>query len=139
MPYNLLLLADPSKNLIEAYLKDSKVFLAKMQEDVLGILALKVEGDSAEIMNVAVSEDQQGKGVGSRLITHSVNYCKENAINKLLIGTADTSESQLRLYKKLGFRPYDRLSNFFIDNYQEPIFENGRQARDMIRLELSLS
>ncbi|GAB4249027.1 MAG: hypothetical protein Tsb0034_28390 [Ekhidna sp.] len=90
-------------------------------------------------MNVAVAEGYQGKGIGSRLIRHVIKHCKESAINRLIIGTADTSEYQIRFYQKLGFQRYNRIAYFFVDHYDEPIFENGTQAKDMIMLEMSLS
>ncbi|MEQ9466904.1 MAG: GNAT family N-acetyltransferase [Ekhidna sp.] len=138
-PIELLLLADPSEKVINRYLHKSKIFLVKDKDEVLGVLALKLEDDEAEIMNVAVDEKYQGRGIGSMLINHAIQFSKNSKVRKLLIGTADTSENQLRLYQKLGFTTAGRITNFFIDNYDEPIYENGKQAGDMIRLEMSLT
>lgn len=138
-PMELLLLGDPSEEMINRYLHKSKIFIAKDEDEVLGALALKVQGDEAEIMNVAVDEKWQGHGIGSKLINHAIQFSRDSKVSKLLMGTAETSEDQLRLYQKLGFRKIGRINNFFIDHYDEPIYENGKQARDMIRLEMSLT
>ncbi|NQZ76137.1 MAG: GNAT family N-acetyltransferase [Ekhidna sp.] len=136
LPFHLFLLADPSIDLIKKYLIDSNVFLGQLNDQTLGALIMTSQNNEAEIMNVAVDESYQGHGFGSHLIKHAINYCKENAISRLLIGTADTSEDQLRLYQKLGFKKFDVKTDFFLSHYKEPIFENGRQAKDMIMLEL---
>ena len=139
IPYELLLEADPSRKMIDKYLAYSKIFLAKSGGSIVGVLALKVENDQAEIMNIAVAEKFQKKGIGSLLIKHAVQYCLENTISSLSIGTADTSLDQLTLYQKLGFKVNDRIADFFLKNYEKPIYENGKQAKDMIRLEMSLT
>lgn len=51
------------------------------------------------------------------------------------IGTGNSSIDQLAFYQKCGFRIAAIDPDFFIRHYPEPIFENGIQCRDMIRLE----
>ena len=41
-------------------------------------------------------------------------------------------------YQKAGFRITGVIPNFFKDNYDEEIIENGIPCRDMIRLTLEL-
>lgn len=139
LPWELLLLADPSKEMIKKYIDQSEVFTSKVHGKEVGVLALKVHEDGAEIMNVAVSEDFQGKGVGTQLINHAIHVSKAMDLSRINIGTADSSENQLALYKKLGFVEVGRLQNFFIEHYTNPIIENGKRAKDMIRLEINLS
>lgn len=136
IPYHLLLLADPSRKIIDQYLNESEIFLAESQNSTVGILVLRTIGPDAEIMNIAVDEPFQGKGIGSQLIQHAIQKSRDDGIKRVLIGTADTSKDQLRLYQKLGFTQFDVKADFFIDNYDEPIFENGKQAKDMIMFEL---
>jgi aminoglycoside 6'-N-acetyltransferase I len=139
LPFDLLLLADPSRDMIDRYLNHSEVYLAKTGDEIIGILVLVRTGKSAEIMNVAVCDNYQRKGIGSQLIRYAIDVAKSMDLQKLYIGTADTSLNQLTLYQKLGFKRVDRLVNFFVENYDEPILENGKQAKDMIRLEMSLT
>lgn len=136
IPYHLLLLADPSRKMIDQYLNESEIFLAKSHNSIIGILALRTIGSEGEIMNVAVNESFQGKGIGSQLIQHAIKKSRDDGIKRVLIGTADTSKDQISLYQKLGFTQFDVKADFFIDNYDEPIFENGKHAKDMIMLEL---
>ena len=137
-PMDLLLLADPSEEMINRYLSDSDLFVAKEGGKTIGVLALKKEGNEAEIMNVAVNEHHQGIGIGSTLIRQAIEFAKSSGIEKLIIGTADTSTDQQRLYEKLGFKTSERINDFFPTHYPEPIIENGVEARDMIRFAMTL-
>lgn len=139
IPWELLLLADPSRKMIESYLHTSSCYLGYIKETLVGTMILKLDDRHAEIMNLAVHEAWRRKGIGSHLIHHAIYESKQRKASKLQIGTADTSVDQLTLYQKLGFQPYDRIIDFFIEHYEQPIYENGIQAKDMIRLEMSLT
>ena len=89
-------------------------------------------------MNVAVAEDRQGKGLGKKLILHALEVAKSLGVKKVEIGTGNSSIGQLALYEKCGFQIIGIIENFFIDNYPEPIFENGIQCRDMVRLAIKM-
>ncbi len=139
LPWDLLLLADPSRKMINKYINDSVVLVSKVKDQTLGVLVLRIDQSISEIMNVAVAEDSRGKGIGTSLIKHAIEYSRSKNLDKVLIGTADTSQNQLTLYEHIGFISIGRIDNFFTENYRDPIYENGKQARDMIRLEMKLS
>lgn len=135
IPYELLLLADPSKELVDKYLENSDLYLAKINDIVVGVIALfPISDDSVEIKNIAVKQEYQGKGIGSYLINQAVQITKLNGKKSICIGTANSSISQLYIYQKNGFEISSIIQNFFINNYSEPIFENGIQAKHMIML-----
>ena len=139
VPYELLLLADPSRKMIQGYLQESEMFVAQLNEETIGILALlPLNAELAEIKNVAVAPELQGKGIGTALIQHAERHAVAQGFLTLQIGTANSSFSELRLYQKLGFEISRIIPNFFVDNYQEPIIEDGIQAKHMIMLSKSL-
>lgn len=136
IPYDLLLLADPEKNMIDEYLKVSDIFISIYQEKIVGVIVLyPLEEKDAEIKNVAVHPDFQRKGIGSYLIDQICKVAKENHYRRLIIGTANSSLGQLYLYQKLGFDMCELRKDFFIQHYAEPIVENGIRAKHMIILE----
>ncbi|MGY6743600.1 MAG: GNAT family N-acetyltransferase [Cecembia sp.] len=138
-PIELLLLADPSRELIEQYLSESSIFLASSKGKTKGIIALyPIEESILEIKNLAVVPSFQKKGLGKNLILFAENFAKANGYTKLRICTGNTSFHQLALYQKLGFQKKDKILNFFLEQYPEPIFENGMQCKDLIVLEKEL-
>ena len=140
LPYDLLLLADPSKDLIDEYLKSSNIYVARHNDEILGIVVLfPLTRETVEIKNVAVKKEFQGQGLGSFLIENAVQVALLNRQKSVCIGTANSSIGQLYLYQKLGFEITDIRRNFFIDNYAEPIYENGIQAKHMLILKRQLN
>ena len=135
IPYDLLLLADPSRKMIDTYLKHSDLYLASESGDVIGVVVLfPVDKDTAEVKNLAVRPEHQGKGIGKWLLKKIIDVARKQHFIRLIIGTANSSLHQLALYQKLGFRVYSVRQDFFVENYPEPIIENGMQARDMVML-----
>ena len=135
IPYELLLLADPSKEIIYEYLKRSEVFIAIQNKTVVGVIAiLPLEKGAVEIKNIAVNPEFQGKGIGTYLIENAIRIATLDQQEKILIGTANSSIGQLYLYQKLGFEITEIKKDFFIKNYDTPIYENGIQAKHMLLL-----
>ncbi len=134
-PYNLLLLADPSREVIDEYLKSSLVFVAEQNTEIVGTVVLQTLSEEiAEIKNIAVSPVLQGQGIGKYLIENIITIAREKDFKTICIGTANSSIGQLYLYQKLGFEMTEIRKNFFIDNYPEPIYEHGIQAKHIIML-----
>jgi ribosomal protein S18 acetylase RimI-like enzyme len=140
IPYELLLLADPSKDLVDEYLKQADVFVAKQIDEVIGVaVLLPLTAETVEIKNIAVKPAFQGEGIGSFLIQNVVQVALLNGQKNICIGTANSSVGQLYLYQKLGFEITDIKRDFFMDNYAEPIYENGIQAKHMLMLTKQLT
>ncbi|WP_090977090.1 GNAT family N-acetyltransferase [Paenibacillus sp. CF384] len=140
LPYELLLLADPERSAIDAYAGRSICTVLEEDGQVIGAyVLLATRPKTAEIMNIAVREDCQGRGLGRKLIEHAVAHCKEQGYRALEIGTGNSSLNQLGLYQKCGFRVIGVETDYFVKHYAEPIVENGIPCRDMIRLRMELS
>jgi len=138
IPYDLLLSADPSRELVDSYLKNGICYLAFIDNTIVGEIVLVPTGPSIlEIMNVAVHEDYQGKGIGKQLIHKALEEAAKLGAATVEIGTGNSSIHQLKLYQQCGFRISGIDHDFFVRNYDEPIFENGIQCKDMIRLTIN--
>ncbi len=136
-PYKLLLLADESISQINKYVFESKVYTVKIDNKIIGAFCLyQIDENTIELKNIAISESFQNKGIGSKVISHIKEICMEK-YSTLIVGTADCGTNQIRFYERHGFQKYDSRKNFFIENYAEPIFENGVQLVDMVLLKYS--
>ena len=133
----LLLLADEQEDMIDRYWEKGTMYVL----DDNGIKSECVVTDEGsgilEIKNIATKPAYHGKGYGKRLIDFiAARYREQYAI--LQVGTGD-SPITIPFYEKCGFTYSHRLKNFFIDNYDHPIFEGGIQLVDMIYLRKNLS
>lgn len=138
-PMHLLLLADPSRKLVEEYLGSGPCFVAMGDNRMIGVCVLLQKGpELIEIMNIAVDEQYQGRGIGRQLIEYAIGHAREQGYKMIEIGTGNSGIGQLALYQKCGFRITGVDRDFFTRNYSEAIYENGIQCQDMIRLSQSL-
>ena len=137
LPIELLLLADPSEKNIVKYVENGEMYVAVDDEVIVGVYVLcEIAPSTVELMNIAVAENHQGKGIGKVLINHAIHIAKEKGMQSIELGTGNSSIQQLAFYQKCGFRMSEIMQDFFVANYDEPIFENGIQCRDMVRFKL---
>ena len=133
--YDLLLDADPSREAVSKYLQRSFCFETRRETDLVGVLILlPTRPETVEIVNIAISQTFQERGFGTQLVEYALQWASKNNYKIVEIGTGSTSFGQLYLYQKCGLRIVGVDSDFFIKNYNEPIFENKLRLRDMIRL-----
>ena len=136
----LLLLADPSEQLVQDYLARGFCFALGECNQLVGVLVLVfTRPKTLEIMNIAVAPEFQGKGYGRRLLQFAIQFAQEQGVFDLEIGTGNCGFSQLALYQKCGFRMTSIDRDFFIRHYSEKIFENGIQCTDMVRLSVEIN
>lgn len=139
IPLELLLLADPSEKLVREYVSRGKCFIMSQDEIIIGTYVLiPTRPETVEIVNVAVNEDYHGQGFGKQLVLHAIETAKRKGYKTIEIGTGNSGVVQLALYQKCGFRMTSIDRDFFVRHYDEPIFENGIQVIDMVRLSQDL-
>ena len=134
--FSLLLLADEQEDMIDRYLDRGAMFVLD-DEGVRSECIVTDEGEGVlEIKNIATYPADQGKGYASSLIQYVAEKYRDQ-FSVLRVGTGD-SPATVPFYEKLGFVRVGCIKNFFKDNYNHPIIENGVQLIDMIILELKL-
>ena len=135
-PMGLLLQADPSIKKVEDYLRQSKCFIATLKGQVVGVCIVKpVSEDTHELMNISVAPEYQKIGIGRKLLQYVIIATRKAKVKRLEVGTG-TFGYQLAFYQREGFRVYSIEKDFFLINYEEPIYEDGIQLKDMLRLML---
>ena len=126
----LLLLADEQEDMIDKYLDYGDIFVLE-DDGVKAECVVTEEEGIYELKNIAVNPNAQLQGYGKTLIEYVFNYysnCK-----KMLVGTGDVP-STLGFYHKCGFSDSHRVKNFFTDNYDHIMIEDGIQLVDMVYL-----
>lgn len=139
IPYQLLYLADPSREAVEDYLNRGFCYLAFLANEVVGeYVLLPTRPFTYELVNVAVDEAYQQKGIGKLLIKHAVDTARNKNAKVLEVGTGNCGTSHLALYQKCGFTITWIDFDFFTKHYKEKIEENGIECRHMVRLSMDL-
>jgi len=132
----LLLLADESESMIDKYLERGEMFALYDSELRSICVVTRESSDTCELKNIATYEKWHGMGYGSKLIQYISAFYKDK-YSTMIVGTGDVPKS-LRFYEKNGFSISHRIENFFTDNYDHPMFEDGIQLVDMVYLSKKL-
>jgi len=86
---SLLLMADPNEQKIRDYLKGSSILIATDANILMGIAVLSKSDDTHELINIAVHERYQGKGIAKNLIMEIKSLAKKQGTLKLIVGTGN--------------------------------------------------
>ena len=101
--FDLLLEADPSKELVENYFNRSTTFEVLKDFDLVGIIVLiETRPDSIEIVNISVHQNHQNKGYGQETLRFAIQYAKENNYDHFSLDSGHQRKDAHRLYLNHG-------------------------------------
>ncbi len=128
---DLLLTGDESEKMIDRYLPRADMYVMYISGIAAGVCAVTRESDTlVEIRNIAVRAEYRRMGLGHELL----RFVEEHYSScDLCLGTGETP-STLHFYNTAGYTYSHRIKNFFIDNYDHAIIEEGVRLTDMIYL-----
>ena len=126
---DLLLEADPSKEMINKYLSDGELFVLTYNDEPACVAVVtKINNDTVELKNIVTKENYRGKGYAKKMIKYLADNYKTR-FSKMIVGT---TENNIPFYVKQGFDKYEKtVKNFFVDNYDKEIFDGNMQCIDL--------
>ena len=127
---DLLLKADPSKEMVSKYLADGELFVLTYNDELVCVsVVTKIDNDTVELKNIATKEEFRGKGYGKKMIKHLADNYKTR-YKKIIVGT---TENNIPFYVKQGFDIYEKtIKNYFIDNYDKEVWDGDLHCTDLI-------
>ena len=133
---DLLLIADEQIEMLQKYMYQGDLFVfSKM--DIIGVcIVLPIDKVTCELKNISIATPYQKQGYGKKIISYLLDYYK-NTYSFMIVGTG-ANTSTVSFYKSCGFKESHLIKDFFIKNYNHPMFENNIQLKDMQYLKRSL-
>lgn len=99
----------------EEILKDenSKIYLAKFQDKIIGTIQAKLENDDIYIGLFAVQPDFQSSGIGKKLLEYAENNSSifYNKANKFTMQVISIRTDLIEFYKRRGYK----VTNSFLE------------------------
>ena len=84
--------------------------------------------DTVELKNIATKKEFRGNGYGKKMLKYLADNYKQK-YKKMLVGT---TENNIPFYVKQGFDKYEKtIKNFFVENYDEEIWDGDLHCIDM--------
>jgi N-acetylglutamate synthase-like GNAT family acetyltransferase len=95
-------LSDPQGEIID---KGGMIFYARCNEKIVGTVSLlQIDSTTFELSKMAVSDGNQGLGIGKKLMSHCLTVAKLNGIKKLILYSNRILLPALHLYESFGFK-----------------------------------
>jgi putative acetyltransferase len=118
-------------NLIEGYFNDSgssAFWVASWRGEVVAMIGVqRVEPNCAEMRRLRVKSGYRRRGLGSMMLSHALNFCRENGYLKVVLDVRIEREPAIRMFEKSGFilsrtREVEgrKMLDFYLDLYREP-------------------
>lgn len=108
---DLILLSNPQSEIID---KGGFIFLVREGEDVVGTAAfIKMEEDVFELAKMTVIERLRGQKMGQRLLSHCIDFARQNDFKKIILYSNRTLKPALHLYRKYGFKEVEMEGDLF--------------------------
>lgn len=134
---DLLLLTDPQSDMIYRYLDTGDMFALYEGKELCTLAVVTVSGNrECEIRNLVTTYGNGGKGY-TRAMIHYLSETYRSECDTMYVGTWDYEES-LSAYKMGGFEYSHTLKDYYVHNYREPIYLDGKQMKDLVYLKKSL-
>ncbi len=132
----LLLLADEQESMIDRYLAAGTMYVLDDGGARCQCVVLDVGGGVLEVKSLSVMPEFQRRGYG-RAMLDFVAGTYRGQYDCLQVGTGDSPRT-VPFYEACGFRRDHVVKNFFTENYDHEIREDGVLLRDMVYLRKSL-
>lgn len=126
----LLLLADEQESMIEKYLERGTMFVLYEQGLKSICVVTKENEKTCELKNLATKEQYQKQGYGRQFVNYIITQYQRQ-FETMLVGTGENPDI-IRFYESCGFVFSHKIKNFFIDNYDHSMIEQGIVLKDMI-------
>jgi N-acetylglutamate synthase-like GNAT family acetyltransferase len=99
-PYDKEVLSNPEKYILE---KGGKIFFAKLEDKIIGTVALMPKNSSFELTKMAVTDKIQSKGIGSLLMQKCIDEARNLGLKEIFLFSNTKLDKAINLYKKVGF------------------------------------
>ena len=94
-------LSDPQGEIID---KGGMIFYAQFNNKIVGTISLlKIDSVTFELSKMAVSDGNQGLGIGKKLMEQCLNEAKQKGIKKLILYSNRKLMPAIHLYESFGF------------------------------------
>jgi ribosomal-protein-alanine N-acetyltransferase len=101
---------------IEAYLNDTDtptLVACDKKRKVAGFAMLRLLGDDAELMTIAVDQKFRGKGVGAALMHACFEDLRMTPTRRMILEVANDNPAAIHLYEKLGFKKLSERQGYY--------------------------
>ena len=111
-----------SKNqIIESILNPTNLcYSISINNQIIGFLMAMSAIDTADILNISINKDYQGKGYGKKLLHNLIKKLKDRTIGQLILEVRKSNQAAITFYLKHGFEEISLRKNYYMINSKHP-------------------
>lgn len=100
-----------------------KYFVIELNEtkDFIGVVSLWVDENKAQINNIYIIQNYQGKKLGKVLMDYVMKYFKLRNINEVTLEVRKSNEIAIKMYESYGFELVTLRKNYY-SNGEDALF-----------------
>jgi ribosomal-protein-alanine N-acetyltransferase len=91
-------------------------FVLFLDDEVVGFLEGSIVLDEAELYEIAIKNEYQGKGLSKKLMDYFLLHCKNNNVETIFLEVNTINNKAISLYEKYGFERYSIRKKYYGDN-----------------------
>ena len=91
-------------------------FVLFFDDEIVGFLEGSIILDEAELYEIAIKKDCQGKKYSLKLMDYFLDYCKEKNVETVFLEVNIINSKAISLYEKYGFEKYSIRKKYYGDN-----------------------
>lgn len=105
--------------------------VAELDGRVAGYLCLTTLLDEAEILDVAVDPDLQGRGIGAQLVQWACDEATRRGAALMLLEVRATSKPAIALYERFGFKQTGLRKAYYEENIDAVLMDKMLMKEDV--------
>jgi ribosomal protein S18 acetylase RimI-like enzyme len=105
-----------------------RTWIARSERGVAGFVATAANGNTLDIIGLAVDPEQRRSGIGRALIRTAAGIARERRFSALTLNVSTANESAIALYESEGFVAVERMRRY----YNPARFADGGDAFRMV-------
>lgn len=105
--------------------KDNYYLLALWNGAIIGFAGILVVIDEADLINIAVLPDFQGKGVGKQLLKKIMELAKEKGVKAMTLEVRESNIKARKLYESFGFTEIFVRKQYYSSPVEDAVIMRG--------------
>lgn len=98
---------------LEEDYRNSKYFIIKQNEDILGFVGIRIVFEEMEIINIVTRIDKREQGIASNLLSYIMKYANSNNLERINLEANEKNIKAINLYKSFGFIEVGRREKYY--------------------------
>lgn len=106
---------DKNQFLYQINNSNTKTYIFKSNNEILGFVCFNICLDEAEILNICINKKHNNKGLGHYLLQNTINKLKSRNISKIFLEVNVNNIFAIKLYKKNEFKIISTRKDYYLN------------------------